>query len=431
MDRPRVTVHNMISLDGQMTGFPVNLGLYYQTAARFAQQAVLTGSATLLDALAQEGIDLSGEDPDEPIEGLAIDDARPWLVIVDGRGRLTRLSWLRRQPFWRDVLILCCQTTPAEHLERLRRHHIEHLVVGAEHVDLAAALHQLAERYGVRDVRTDAGGTLNGLLLRAGLVDEISVVIAPYLAGADQVRAVYLVQPVVGCAPCRASLQARELAQIHQQRRRPGCGACTPRPPGPLLRARHLDDADPLASACGALLAAAMGGKVLQHLADGVVEGLQGADQVLLWYGQRLADAVERRGELDHGRLMGGDPVLGQGDQVGAAVSGVPGAAGVASAGHRAHVVRHGGQRHPHDLRQFADGQRPGLEHSAVHRVLVRSQASVGHGLAEQRADPVAHGEQVEQKRHPAMPAQVMCHGVSVPGPSRPAKRGCLGAPSS
>jgi hypothetical protein len=31
MNRPRITIHNLSSLDGQLTGFPINLGLYYQT----------------------------------------------------------------------------------------------------------------------------------------------------------------------------------------------------------------------------------------------------------------------------------------------------------------------------------------------------------------------------------------------------------------
>jgi 2,5-diamino-6-(ribosylamino)-4(3H)-pyrimidinone 5'-phosphate reductase len=43
-------------------------------------------------------------------------------------------------------------------------------------------------------VRTDPGDTLNGVLLRAGLVDELSVVLAPQLAGADQAPAVHLVE---------------------------------------------------------------------------------------------------------------------------------------------------------------------------------------------------------------------------------------------
>jgi 2,5-diamino-6-(ribosylamino)-4(3H)-pyrimidinone 5'-phosphate reductase len=131
-------------------------------------------------------------------------------VLVDGRGRLPRLGWLRGQPFWRDVLVLCCAATPAEHLDRLRRHHIQHLVVGAEQVDLAAALHQLAARYGVREVRTDAGGTLNGLLCRAGLVDELSVVLAPQLAAADQARAVHLVEGIVGAEAPQLKLTSVE-----------------------------------------------------------------------------------------------------------------------------------------------------------------------------------------------------------------------------
>jgi riboflavin biosynthesis pyrimidine reductase len=141
MHRPRVTIHNLTSLDGQLTGFPVNLGLYYQTAAQLPQQAELTTSATLGDAAAREGIDLAGEDPDDPVVPPVVDDPRPWLVIVDGRGRLSRVGWPGGQPFWRDMLVLCCQATPAEHLDRLRRHNVEH-------VDLAAALHQLADRYG-------------------------------------------------------------------------------------------------------------------------------------------------------------------------------------------------------------------------------------------------------------------------------------------
>jgi 2,5-diamino-6-(ribosylamino)-4(3H)-pyrimidinone 5'-phosphate reductase len=159
---------------------------------------------------------LAGEDPDDPVQPPPADGPRPWLVIVDGRGRLTRLGWLRGQPFWREVLVLCCAATPAEHLERLRRHHVEHLVVGAQHVDLAAALHQLAEGYGVREVRVDAGGTLNGLLVRAGLVDELSLVVAPQLAGDGQAPAVHLVEGLSSADAPQLTLAAVErLADSH------------------------------------------------------------------------------------------------------------------------------------------------------------------------------------------------------------------------
>src|SRR5690349_20135202 len=62
MTRPRVTIHNTASVDGKVTGFPVDLGLYYEIAGRVLHDAVLTGSGTLLAAAAAQGIDLTGED---------------------------------------------------------------------------------------------------------------------------------------------------------------------------------------------------------------------------------------------------------------------------------------------------------------------------------------------------------------------------------
>jgi 2,5-diamino-6-(ribosylamino)-4(3H)-pyrimidinone 5'-phosphate reductase len=187
MDRPRVTIHNLTSLDGRLDGFPADVGLYYELVGRLPHQAVLTGSNTMLAAAAAQGVDMSDEDagppPDPRPQGSpAGPDTRPLLVLVDGRGRVTRYAWLRQQPSWRDVLALCSAAAPASHLDRLRRLGVEYAVLGEDRVDLGAALRMLAGRHGVMAVRVDAGGGLNAALLRDGLVDEISVVIAPYLA---------------------------------------------------------------------------------------------------------------------------------------------------------------------------------------------------------------------------------------------------------
>jgi 2,5-diamino-6-(ribosylamino)-4(3H)-pyrimidinone 5'-phosphate reductase len=178
MDRPTVVIHNTISLDGQLTGFPVDEGLYYELAAAIPHDAVLSGSGTMLAAARTHGVDLTGEDKPRPGHGDG-----PLLVVVDSRGRLTRLDWLRDLPFWRDVVILGSRATPEAHRDRLRRAGVDCLITGEDRVDLAAALAELSARYAVTAVRVDAGGTLNGHLLRLGLADELSVVVAPHLAG--------------------------------------------------------------------------------------------------------------------------------------------------------------------------------------------------------------------------------------------------------
>ncbi|HEU5107981.1 MAG TPA: dihydrofolate reductase family protein [Micromonosporaceae bacterium] len=215
MDRPRVTVHNTVSLDGRVTGFPVDLGLHYEIAGSVPHDAVLTGSGTLLAAARAEGVDLSGEDPDERVPEAAADNARPWLVVVDSRGLLTRLAWLRGQPYWRDVLVLCSQATPVDHVDRLRRRRVEHMVVGNDRVDLPAALGALADRYHVTAVRVDAGGALNGQLLAAGLVDEIDLIVAPHLAGAGEAGSVHLVDGVAGPRGHLTLVEVRQLRDSH------------------------------------------------------------------------------------------------------------------------------------------------------------------------------------------------------------------------
>ncbi len=187
MNRPRVIIHSLTSLEGRLDGFPADIGLYYELAARLPHQAVLTGSNTILAAAASQGIDMADEDPQPsprpqpqgPAEGT---ERPPLLVIVDSRGQLTRFAWLRQEPFWRDLLVLCSSATPAGHLDLLRRHHVGYAILGTGRVDLTAALRMLASQHQVTAVRVDAGGGLNGALLQAGLADEISIIIAPYLA---------------------------------------------------------------------------------------------------------------------------------------------------------------------------------------------------------------------------------------------------------
>jgi 2,5-diamino-6-(ribosylamino)-4(3H)-pyrimidinone 5'-phosphate reductase len=211
MERPHVTLHALSSVDGRLDGFAPDLGLYYELAGRIPHQAVLTGSATLRAAADAEGVDLDGEDePRDPQS--PTDEDLPWLVVIDSRGDITRLDWLRAVPFWRDVMVLCSSTTAPAHLERLERTRTVHHVVGHGRVDLPAALDLLAAQYAVREVRVDAGPRLNGALLRQDLVDAVSVVVAPYLVGDNADHPLRL---ITGLAPeATARLRLRSAAEL-------------------------------------------------------------------------------------------------------------------------------------------------------------------------------------------------------------------------
>jgi 2,5-diamino-6-(ribosylamino)-4(3H)-pyrimidinone 5'-phosphate reductase len=157
-----------------------DMGLYYELASRWNADAMLAGSNTML---ANE-VPGSEEEPETftpPAEFHPM--AVPRLVVVDSRGRIRNWNILRSQPFWHQVTVLCSHTTPAEYLEYLNRRGVPYIVAGSDQVDLSAALDELNTRFGVESVRVDSGGILNGALLRAGLVDEVSVLIDPCIVG--------------------------------------------------------------------------------------------------------------------------------------------------------------------------------------------------------------------------------------------------------
>jgi 2,5-diamino-6-(ribosylamino)-4(3H)-pyrimidinone 5'-phosphate reductase len=190
----------MLSVDGRLDHFAGDIGLYYELVGAIPHDAVLTGSATMLAAAAREGNELVGEDPIPPDGAVTASTTAPdapLLVIVDSQGRLTRFDWLLCVPFWRGILVASAASTPDSHLALLDRHGIPHLTAGTNRVDLPGLLDVLATDHDIGRVRVDSGGGLNGALLRAGLVDEISVVLAPYAVGGRTAAGLFVADDLV------------------------------------------------------------------------------------------------------------------------------------------------------------------------------------------------------------------------------------------
>lgn len=200
---PRVILHTAVSADGRIDGHAPDIGLYYGLAARFEEDATLGGSETLLRAPGQgTDADVGAGGPGAGAAPASSDqpDGRPLLVLVDSRGRVRNLDWWRHQPYWRDIVVLASRTTPQDYLDYLKRLGIDALVHGEDKTDLRAGLEALAFRYGVRTVRVDSGGTLNGVLLRRGLVDEFSLLISPALVGGTSPRSSFRAPDLEGPA---------------------------------------------------------------------------------------------------------------------------------------------------------------------------------------------------------------------------------------
>lgn len=185
---PHVIVYNAVSADGRIDWFPFDMYLYYGIAAEWNVDAALMGSNTIL--MSGEEVSKEDETAFEPMKAEK-NDTRPMLVIADSKGRIRSWHDIKKWPYIRDAVALCSRSTPKEYLEYLEKRHIDYIVAGDDQVDFKAALEELDKRYGVKKLRVDSGGTLNGVLLRAGLVNEVHLLINPALVGGTSCRSMF------------------------------------------------------------------------------------------------------------------------------------------------------------------------------------------------------------------------------------------------
>ena len=179
---PWVRLKAAASLDG-ITALPNGQSQWITGAAARADGhawraracALLTGIGTVL----QDQPRLDVREVDTP--------RQPMLVIVDSDLQTPPDAALFSAP--RKVLIYCANPQPAQQAALEARGATIICMPGAPDadgskakVDLAAMLRDLAARE-INELHVEAGHKLNGSLLRAGLVDELLVYMAPLLIG--------------------------------------------------------------------------------------------------------------------------------------------------------------------------------------------------------------------------------------------------------
>ncbi len=186
---PYVILHMGISLDGRIDWGGGSDNPFYELVEQFGADTDISGSHTILQATF----------PDDPqrIFGAVYEEwvskpNRPRHAIVDSKGRIKSWELIKKQPFWDGFVSLCSQATPKSHLQYLDDAGVAYIIAGQQNVDLRAALEQLNLQFGTQRVRVDSGGILNGVLLRQGLVGEVSVIISPALVGGMTPKTMYV-----------------------------------------------------------------------------------------------------------------------------------------------------------------------------------------------------------------------------------------------
>lgn len=189
--RPRVVCHMAASLDGRIVvdGWPSSVAgavrrEYDAVHASYEADGWICGRVTMepfaggVRPEAEVAHEHAGGTPREDFVAPGEHDSFAFAVDPSGR-----LAWESNDIDGDRVVAILSERVSDDYLAFLRERGVSYLVTGARDVDLALALEKIGERFGVRTLMLEGGGRINGAMLRPGLVDEVSVLVAPVADG--------------------------------------------------------------------------------------------------------------------------------------------------------------------------------------------------------------------------------------------------------
>lgn len=192
MERPYVICHILSSLDGKINGPFMGteavgvLGAEYgKYRTKVNADAWLYGTTTMKEftGFKKPVLEKAGEVPDGDF--VADDRAELYYVSVDVDGEIGWESGTFRNKGRAPahVIEILTASTQAAYKAYLRKTRVSYIIAGEKRLDCETAMKKLYELFHIEKVLICGGGVVNWSFLQAGMVDELSLFLAPVTDG--------------------------------------------------------------------------------------------------------------------------------------------------------------------------------------------------------------------------------------------------------
>lgn len=210
--KPYIISHMMTSVDGRidcsMVG-QLSTDEYYVALERLGSCSKLSGRVTTAlecTAVKEESTPMDGK----PIGHKSVYVAQKsdeYTIVVDTCGKL---RWQTHEADGHPLLCIVSEQVSEEYLEMLRTSGISWIAIGAERIDLPQAMELLHEHFDVKRLAIVGGGHICGGFLEAGLINEVSIMVAPGIDGRKGQTAVFDGISHLECNPYKLKLESME-----------------------------------------------------------------------------------------------------------------------------------------------------------------------------------------------------------------------------
>lgn len=212
MKRPYIVCHMVESIDGRIDCGMVDKisgDEYYTTLASLNCTASVEGRVTMEHYYALPDKFIAKDNtPLGKKEVFKAAERTDFHICPDTHGLLQWEGGIMEDG--RPLLILTTENAPVEYIEYLREKRISYIAIGKEHIDLAGSMEVLGTDFGIERIAVLGGGFINGGFLAAGLIDEVSLLLAPGIDGREGWRAMFDGITDQNKLPTKLSLQSVE-----------------------------------------------------------------------------------------------------------------------------------------------------------------------------------------------------------------------------
>ncbi len=183
--KPYVICHMFGSVDGRIKqniwGLKDHHKYFEETAAQIKADAWLVGRVTMEEFSSKKVHLLSkGKVTIPKVDFVALKVSKTYAVVIDPSGKC---YWDTNMVSTEQVIEVLTEKVSSKYLEHLRSKNVSYIFGGKKELDLELVLTKLNKLFGIKRVRIDGGGHVNGSFLKAGLIDEFSLVLAPIADG--------------------------------------------------------------------------------------------------------------------------------------------------------------------------------------------------------------------------------------------------------
>jgi 2,5-diamino-6-(ribosylamino)-4(3H)-pyrimidinone 5'-phosphate reductase len=182
--KPYVICHMLGSVDGRIKqdiwGFKDHHKYFEETAEKIPADAWLVGRVTMQEFSSSKTYELNSNASIPKTDFVAKQPAKTYAIVIDPSGKC---FWDNNMVSTEHVIEVLTEQVSSGYLEHLQSKNVSYIFGGQATLDFELVLTKLYQLFHIQTLRIDGGGHVNGSFLKAGLIDEFSLVLAPVADG--------------------------------------------------------------------------------------------------------------------------------------------------------------------------------------------------------------------------------------------------------